>query len=777
MSIATTVRTAGPFAGTGSLVALPFAFKVFAASDLVVQRTNVAGDVATLTLTTHYSVSLNADQDTSPGGTVTLVTALAVGETAALTSSVSATQPLQLASGGPFLPGQIEDALDRAMIVVQQQGVLGEQALRVPLGETALILPPASQRADTQLLFDSAGEPYCGAPVSGSAADVMLQYASTDAGKGASLSGVEDAADNYNGTQVEAVLAEIALRAYSVELEKFLPLVTQVGGEDRWDAAFAAAQAAAVTKKKPLYLGCNPVIKYFTAGLDVTSNDGAAPKDGLKIFGAGANQSKIVVRATTGAAMEVQGVGSLRLADFQIGGNVPIGIAGGRATVRQWCGDHYYDGVRIILSDDMLKNNGIGTIALLGIEPEESTYNNCEFWANLPAIICPPNNISVQTLTSAGSLTTKRIYAYTPAYTPIIGTLLSNTVFRFTGGCRMVSWQPNSPQLSLRTVSSLDLTDTFFQVRGGGSNPSGDVRPNPYAIDAENVWNLKWFGTCERAPIDDTKTDSGFAILSGSIENWTVSGNAGTASSVTNNKVPVIYAVDFVTAVWKNCDIKLRINGNQAQYPFGYSLATSNIQIQNCSFDISTTASLSTIPQAFLFNMSGSRIRLTGANATVPVLLEKLTRYKQKLYAEKELPAATATTVCTVVLPTTGLSSGTLQFRNVVLAANYVTGGAQTALITGEFDVSWTRTAATTNLTVTVTRNSWAASVKTAETSLDIAAPTIAAVLSGQLSFQVQLTSNLSGTGSAGIATFCSADITSFASFGDGTTTAIITTQ
>lgn len=172
-------------------MALPFAFKVFTASDLVVQRTNVAGDVATLTLTTHYSVSLNADQDTSPGGTVTLVTALAVGETAALTSSVSATQPLQLASGGPFLPGQIEDALDRAMIVVQRQGVLGEQTLRVPLGETALILPSADQRANTALLFDADGDPYLAAPASGSAADVMLQYASTDAGKGAALVAME----------------------------------------------------------------------------------------------------------------------------------------------------------------------------------------------------------------------------------------------------------------------------------------------------------------------------------------------------------------------------------------------------------------------------------------------------------------------------------------------------------------------------------------------------------------------------------------------------------
>ena len=267
MSIATTVRTAGPFAGTGSLVALPFAFKVFTASDLVVQRTNVAGDVATLTLTTHYSVSLNADQDTSPGGTVTLVTALAVGETAALTSGVSATQPLQLASGGPFLPGQIEDALDRAMIVVQQQGVLGEQTLRVPLGETALILPSADQRANKALLFDADGDPYLAAPASGSAADVMLQYASTDAGKGASLVGVADAGGYFAGANVEGVLQEIGAATRLVLSIDDYPFSAVGDGStndrDAIRAAIAYAKLNGVglvaTPGKTYYLGTFPV--------------------------------------------------------------------------------------------------------------------------------------------------------------------------------------------------------------------------------------------------------------------------------------------------------------------------------------------------------------------------------------------------------------------------------------------------------------------------------------------------------------------------------------
>ena len=270
MSIATTVRTAGPFAGTGSLVALPFAFKVFTASDLVVQRTNVAGDVATLTLTTHYSVSLNADQDTSPGGTVTLVTALAVGETAALTSSVSATQPLQLASGGPFLPGQIEDALDRAMIVVQQQGVLGEQTLRVPLGETALILPGADQRANKALLFDADGDPYLAAPASGSAADLALSIASTASGKGAALVGF----DWLLAYEQDTVGAAIRQASQGANVLRWIAPELWAGlqaGTVTTDVITAAVNSAKATGKTIII----PDGTYYTdTGLDLTGFSG-----------------------------------------------------------------------------------------------------------------------------------------------------------------------------------------------------------------------------------------------------------------------------------------------------------------------------------------------------------------------------------------------------------------------------------------------------------------------------------------------------------------------
>ncbi len=560
-----------------------------------------------------------------------------------------------------------------------------------------------------------------------------------------------------------------------VELEKYRSLVTQVGGEDRWDAAFTAALSEALTVKKPIYLGSNPVVKYFTTTWNLTATD--TSKDGLVIFGAGIRWSKPYWRNTTGACLEVQGVDRLCLKDFQIAGDGPVGIAGGRQSTRQWNGRQWLQNVMIIMPDNMTYNSGIGSIAYLGIEPEESTYDCCEFWANLPVYIGPPNQINVRTFTTTGALTTTRSMTWTPTYNPIVGTLVSNTVFHFQGGCRMVAWQPDSPPVVLRSASTVDLGNSFLQIRGGGLNPAKDMKQCPFAIDASNVWNLKWFGTGERGT-DDTLTDVGALLIDGSAENWTVSANAGTANSATLNYVPCIYVIDATGGLHRNCDIKLRLNSFAGQYPFGFSNSTgSSLIISNCDYRVGTTAALTTIPMSFIYNMNGVKISLIGANATVPVVLEKPNRYQQKLIVAKDLASATATTIATCVLPSSGMSSGTLQFRNVVLNAGYINSDGQTAILTGSFDVTWCRDSASSTLTTTTTASSWTASVKTNAGQLDIAAPTITLTPSGVASFQVQLTSNLSGAVSAGKTTRCEADLNVFASLGVQAFTARVTTQ
>lgn len=144
MTINSTTRKAGPFVGNGTVSAFPFGFKVFQASDLFVVRLNVSAAVEqTLVLNSDYSVTLNPDQNSNPGGVVTLSSALANGYTLTLTSDVPDTQPTDLTNQGGFYPEVINDALDRATIQIQQ---LQEETDRT-------ITAPISTPAGTDLTF------------------------------------------------------------------------------------------------------------------------------------------------------------------------------------------------------------------------------------------------------------------------------------------------------------------------------------------------------------------------------------------------------------------------------------------------------------------------------------------------------------------------------------------------------------------------------------------------------------------------------------------------
>jgi len=135
MTISSEVRTAGPFTGTGALSTYSFAFKVFQASDLLVIRQLIStGAQTTLALTTDYTVSLNADQDSSPGGSITLVAgALATTYTLLITSDVGNLQPTSLTNQGGFYPEVINDSLDRATIQIQQVAVKSGREMSAPL--------------------------------------------------------------------------------------------------------------------------------------------------------------------------------------------------------------------------------------------------------------------------------------------------------------------------------------------------------------------------------------------------------------------------------------------------------------------------------------------------------------------------------------------------------------------------------------------------------------------------------------------------------------------
>ena len=173
MTISSTTRVAGPFTGNGTASAFPFAWKVFSAADLDVVRRNVTSGIDTvLVLNTDYTVTLNGNQNTNPGGTVTLVAGpLASGFTLTLTSDLANLQPTDLTNQGGFYPEVINDSLDRATIQIQQLASEVSRSIRAPLadGSPAMVLPPSDIRSNGFLAFDGNGLPTIQAAASGAA--------------------------------------------------------------------------------------------------------------------------------------------------------------------------------------------------------------------------------------------------------------------------------------------------------------------------------------------------------------------------------------------------------------------------------------------------------------------------------------------------------------------------------------------------------------------------------------------------------------------------------
>lgn len=164
MAINNEIRTAGPFTGNSGVATYSFGFKIFEASDMLVVETDLSGVSTTKTVPTDYTVSINSDQDNSPGGNVTRVAGnLPTGYLLTLTSAVPETQKLVITNFGAFLAGVINDALDRLTILVQQNANKLSRTFSIPLadGSNYIVndLPLAANRALKALVFDAQGQP------------------------------------------------------------------------------------------------------------------------------------------------------------------------------------------------------------------------------------------------------------------------------------------------------------------------------------------------------------------------------------------------------------------------------------------------------------------------------------------------------------------------------------------------------------------------------------------------------------------------------------------
>lgn len=163
MTISSTLRKAGPYIGSGAASTFPFSFKVFTKSDLKVVRLQLSTSSETvLALTTDYTAILNPDQNSNPGGSITLVGGnLATGNNLVITSNVLSLQETDLTNQGGFYPEVINDALDKSIIQIQQLQDAVNRSIKLSttnvIGDTEFT-ENAAARASKVLGFDSAGE-------------------------------------------------------------------------------------------------------------------------------------------------------------------------------------------------------------------------------------------------------------------------------------------------------------------------------------------------------------------------------------------------------------------------------------------------------------------------------------------------------------------------------------------------------------------------------------------------------------------------------------------
>lgn len=136
MSVEYIKRLAGPYVGDGTgQKTFSFGFLIFEESDVYVAvATSSDSEPSDLQQGTDYTVSMNADQSATPGGTITLTSESGLAKDAVLVigSAVDYTQTLDLTNYTRFAPERITTELDRIVVMIQQIVELLGRVVQVP---------------------------------------------------------------------------------------------------------------------------------------------------------------------------------------------------------------------------------------------------------------------------------------------------------------------------------------------------------------------------------------------------------------------------------------------------------------------------------------------------------------------------------------------------------------------------------------------------------------------------------------------------------------------
>ena len=227
MTIASESIKAGPFSGNDSTTTFAFTFKCFSSdgADLKVILTNSSGVDTTLTITTDYTVSLNSNQDTNPGGSITTTGSSSppdTGEKLTILNEPAYTQGTDLITGGGFYPDVVETALDRSTVLARRAQEQVGRAIQIPVSDSAgttVLLPTNTLRADKALVFDADGD------IGVSVDDYVDQVATVAASATAAASSAAAASTSATASASSATASASSATAAAASYDNF---------DDRW---------------------------------------------------------------------------------------------------------------------------------------------------------------------------------------------------------------------------------------------------------------------------------------------------------------------------------------------------------------------------------------------------------------------------------------------------------------------------------------------------------------------------------------------------------------
>jgi hypothetical protein len=173
MTISTTANSV-TIGGDGSTTLFNFSFVWFASSAISVIYTDANGVETTLSPTA-YTQTLTAAATGSLwgiGGSVLYPltgSPIASGTTITILRTLLLDQDTSISNQGPFYPQAVEQALDTLCMEIQQIGNAQTYAIRAPIIDATApnALPPAAQRANGTMTFDSTGQPTVSAATAG----------------------------------------------------------------------------------------------------------------------------------------------------------------------------------------------------------------------------------------------------------------------------------------------------------------------------------------------------------------------------------------------------------------------------------------------------------------------------------------------------------------------------------------------------------------------------------------------------------------------------------